>query len=139
MHHIHRSPDNLTLWDKLAASCPREPEGERIKMQKLANALILTSQRIAFLHASQDFARTKHGDSNSYQSPDSVNRLDWARRCAMRDLRLHKGLIALRRAHPAFRLQSAAEIQAKLTFLKMPSTRWWGISWAPMREAIRGD
>ncbi len=124
--------DNLTLWDKLAASCPGEPEGERIKMQKLANALILTSQGIAFLHAGQDFARTKHGDSNSYQSPDSVNRLDWARKVRYREIFDYtKGLIALRRAHPAFRLQSAAEIQAKLTFLKMPSTQMVGYFLGP--------
>lgn len=113
--------DNLTLWDKLAASCPEAPEGERIKMQKLANAIVLTSQGIPFLHGGQDFARTKYGEDNSYQSPDRINRMDWPRKVRYREIFDYtQGLISLRRAHPAFRLQSASEIQAKLTFLPMP-------------------
>lgn len=126
------SHDNLTLWDKLAASLPDEPEEERIKLQKLANALVLTSQGIPFLHAGQDFARTKYGDDNSYQSPDRINRLDWPRKVRYREIFDYtKGLIALRRAHLAFRMRSAAEIQAKLTFLPMPGPHMIGYFLGP--------
>ncbi|NMB20974.1 MAG: type I pullulanase, partial [Firmicutes bacterium] len=69
--------DNLTLWDKLLCTTAPEEEGERLKMMKLAHAILLTSQGIPFLHGGQDFARTKGGDPNSYQSPDHVNQIDW--------------------------------------------------------------
>ncbi len=55
--------DNLTLWDKLLITTPPEAEQERIAMIKLAHAIILTSQGIPFIHAGQDFARTKGGRS----------------------------------------------------------------------------
>jgi pullulanase len=83
--------------------------------------LILTSQGIPFLHAGQDFLRTKYGDHNSYRSPDRINRLDWARKAAYLEVfRYYQGLIALRRAHPAFRMVSAAQIQKHLQFLDLP-------------------
>ena len=106
---------NLTLWDKLIASAPDVSEEERVKMQKLANALVLTSQGIPFLHAGQEFARTKGGEHNSYQSPDRVNRIDWGRKVRYRELFDYtKCLIALRRPI-RFRMRTSAEIRSKLT------------------------
>lgn len=126
------SHDNLTLWDKLSASAPDASEEERIKMQKLANALVLTSQGIPFLHAGQEFARTKEGEHNSYQSPDRVNRIDWSRKVRYREIFDYtKGLIALRKAHPAFRMRTSAEIRSKLTFIKMPAPNMVGYFLGP--------
>lgn len=126
------SHDNLTLWDKLADSCPYASEEERVRMHKLAAAVVLTSQGIPFIHAGQEFARTKYGEENSYQSPDRINRIDWARKVRYQEVFEYiRGLIALRRAHPAFRMRSAAEIQAKLTFLPMPEAEMVGYFLGP--------
>ncbi|MEQ8706145.1 MAG: type I pullulanase [Phaeodactylibacter sp.] len=110
--------DNHTLWDRLAISCPEVSEEERIKMHKLALATVLTSQGASFLHAGTEFLRTKQGVENSYESPDSINQIDWARKGRYQEVVDYvKGLIALRKAHPAFRMQTNAEIKAHLSFL----------------------
>ncbi|MFR7897452.1 type I pullulanase, partial [Turicibacter sanguinis] len=72
--------DNMTLFDKIMLSNKCESLETRLKRQKMITALILVSQGIAFLHAGQEFNRTKDGDHNSYTSPDSVNKLDWDRK-----------------------------------------------------------
>lgn len=111
--------DNLTLWDKIEASSKEETLEEKIKMQKLSNAIILTSQGIPFLHAGVEFCRTKYGDENSYKSPDSINQLNWLRKAEFREVfNYYKGLIALRKAHPAFRLYTAKQIQKSLSFME---------------------
>ena len=113
--------DNLTLWDKLLCSTPWASDADRLKMMKLAHAVILTSQGIPFLHAGQDFARTKGGDPNSYQSPDHVNMLEGRRKEEFLELFTYtRDLIRLRRERPAFRLRSAGEVRSKLRFLNFP-------------------
>ncbi len=47
-------------------------------MAKLAHGAVFLSQGIPFLHAGEEFLRTKHGVENSYNSPDDVNGLDWS-------------------------------------------------------------
>ena len=114
--------DNLTLWDKLAMTNPDEPEALRIKRHKLAGAVVLTSQGIPFLHAGQEFLRTKGGNANSYMAPDAVNQLDWARKARFAEVyTYYRGLIALRKAHPAFRLRTTEQIQTHLRFLDLPA------------------
>lgn len=110
--------DNLTLWDKLLAVNPDADDEVLIAMHKLCGAVILTSQGIPFLHAGMEFLRTKYGDCNSYRSPEEINWLDWERKHLYREVfRYYKGLIALRKSHPAFRLSTTGEIQANLRFL----------------------
>lgn len=123
------SHDNLTLWDKLAATSADLPEEERIKMQKMSLAVLLTSQGIPFLQAGMDFLRTKFGDDNSYQSPDPINAIDWGRKARYFDVFAYtKGLIQLRKEHPAFRLRSAEEIARHLRFLSMPHEKMVGFT-----------
>ncbi|GIP36998.1 hypothetical protein J31TS4_02780 [Paenibacillus sp. J31TS4] len=113
--------DNHTLWDKLTLSAPDASEDELRSMHRLATAIVLTSQGTSFLHAGQEFLRTKNGCGNSYNQPDEVNRLDWERAYKYRDDVLYViELIALRREHPAFRLRSAAEIRDHLRFEQAP-------------------
>jgi pullulanase len=110
--------DNHTLWDKLALTAGDEPESVRLRMNKLAAAIVLTSQGIPFLHAGEEFARTKKGVENSYNKPDAINAIDWRRKKKYADLvAYYRGLIALRKAMPEFRLASADEIRRRLTFL----------------------
>lgn len=126
------SHDNLTLWDKLLCTSKDLEEGERVKMDKLANAIVLTSQGIPFLHAGQEFARTKGGDFNSYQSPDAVNQIDWNRKAEYGQIFSYtKGLITLRKDHPAFRMTDPKEIQSKLIFLSMPAPNMIGFILGP--------
>ncbi|MFN6991707.1 MAG: type I pullulanase, partial [Fervidobacterium sp.] len=115
--------DNHTLWDKnyLAAQADTSVKWteEMLKnAQKLAGAILLTSQGIPFLHAGQDFARTKEFDENSYNSPISINGLDYARKAQFIDVfEYYKGLIKLRKEHIAFRQRTAEDIRKKISFL----------------------
>lgn len=109
--------DNNTLWDKLQESVPGTNEAERIQMQKLALSIVLTAQGIPFLHAGSEFLRTKYGIENSYQSPDSINELNWDRKAIYIDVVDYvKQLIALRKAHPAFRMDNANAVAKNCTF-----------------------
>ncbi len=109
--------DNLTLFDKLTISNPDTDLASIKQMQKLAGALVLTSQGIAFLHAGVEFCRTKYGDHNSYQSPDSVNQLDWGRKQEFQDVfRYFQKLVHLRKNVPALRMRSSTEIRNYLRF-----------------------
>ncbi|SEU23739.1 type I pullulanase [Paenibacillus sp. NFR01] len=114
--------DNHTMWDKIILSSQGYGDDRRRAMHRLASALVLTSQGIPFLHAGQEFMRTKFGVENSYKSPVEINRLDWER-CLEHaaDVEYMQRLIALRRSHPAFRLRSADEIREQLIFEKAPS------------------
>ncbi len=110
--------DNHTLWDRFIESCPEASEKERIQMNKLAAAIVLTCQGVPFIHAGEEILRTKSGAENSFNLPDSINRLDWSRKARYADVHAYyKGLIALRKAHPAFRLPSQELIQKHLEFL----------------------
>ena len=114
--------DNHALWDKLQITTPGLKDADRLAMNRLAAAIVLTSQGIAFLHAGEEMARTKKGHENSYNLSDSVNALDWRRKTKHAGLgAYYRGLIALRKAHPAFRLRSAADIRRCLAFLAMPA------------------
>lgn len=113
--------DNHTLWDKLAISCEDASEDERIKMHKMALAMVLTSQGVPFIHAGAEMLRTKNGVENSFESPDAVNRIDWDRKSKYADVfEYYKSLILLRKNHPAFRLRSTELIQKHLEFLPQP-------------------
>lgn len=113
--------DNHTLWDKLLLTNPNATELERKQMHKLASSMVLTSQGVSFIHAGQEFMRTKGGDHNSYKSPDSVNQLDWERRLAFnQEVEYMKGLIEIRKKYPVFRMTTASEIRQNLSFLNAP-------------------
>ena len=115
------SHDNMTLWDKIAASTPDTGDEQRVKMALLAQAVIMTSQGIAFMHGGEEFLRSKGGNDNSYNAGDAVNRFDWSRKEQYRHVfNYYAGLIHLRRQHAAFRLQSAEQVNEHLVFLDSP-------------------
>lgn len=110
--------DDNTLWDRLKISNPSASEAELIKMDKLANTIVFTSQGVAFLHAGEEMLRTKNGVANSFQSPDAINELDWGRKAKYKEVfDYYKSLIALRKHHPAFRMPSAQMIREHLKFI----------------------
>ncbi|MCD4714906.1 MAG: type I pullulanase [Clostridiales bacterium] len=109
--------DNLTLWDKFLVTNPEATDAERIQMHKLSNAIVMTSQGMPFLHAGVDFLRTKSGDHNSYKSPDAINQIDWNRKAEYQEVfEYYKGLISLRKAYPAMRLETQQEVEQWITF-----------------------
>lgn len=98
--------DNLPLYDVIAQSIKKDPaipenNEEILKRVRLGNLLTLTSQGTAFLHAGQEYGRTKQwfgeglpeqkytelkdasGKSfgyfihDSYDSSDAINKFDW--------------------------------------------------------------
>lgn len=110
--------DNNTLYDKIKFTLPEASEETIKKMHLLSDSIVLTSQGISFIHAGQEFMRTKDGDHNSYKSPDHINWLDWDRRYENQDIvDYFKGLIVLRKDHPAFRMKSAEMIKKHLSFI----------------------
>ncbi|MEC2690881.1 type I pullulanase, partial [Bacillus cereus] len=113
--------DNHTLWDKLELTNPGDSEEMRKQMHKLSSSILLTSQGIPFLHAGQEFMRTKYGDYNSYKSPDSINQMDWLRRATFNnEVDYMKGLIELRKKYSAFRMTSAEQIKTHVSFIDAP-------------------
>lgn len=109
--------DNLTLYDKLEAANKGKSKETLKDMVKLANTIVLTSQGVPFLHAGVEFLRTKCGDHNSYRSSDAVNALNWSQKSRNIDVvQYYKGLLALRKEYPAFRLRTQEDIEKHLTF-----------------------
>ena len=110
--------DNLTLWDKIRTSNATDNEADQIRQNLLAAAIIQTAQGIPFMMSGEEFLRTKTNEDgtyndNSYASPDSVNKLDYSRIDTYSNVyNYYKGLIALRKAHPAFRLTTADAVSA---------------------------
>lgn len=68
---------------------------------KLAAAIYMTCQGHLFMLSGEEFARTKDGHENTYNSPISLNRLDWKRAYKYEELStFYEGLIALRKQLP---------------------------------------
>ena len=129
--------DDRVLWDKLAVSNPQASEAELIKMDLLSNTIVFTSQGVPFLPVGDEFLRTKGGSHNSYNLPDSVNQLDWSRKARYASVyQFYRQLIALRRAHPAFRLPTAELVQQHLEFLPNMSP---GIIAYQLKDHAGGD
>ncbi|MFW6007162.1 MAG: alpha-1,6-glucosidase domain-containing protein, partial [Halanaerobiales bacterium] len=116
------SHDNLTLWDKFQISNPDASEKVRIKMDRMAQAIIFTSQGIPFFQGGEEFLRTKFKNHNSYNAGDKINQLKWERKSRYYDtFKYYQGLIKLRKKHPAFRMTNTQQIRKHLKFLKSPS------------------
>ena len=109
--------DNHTLFDKLKISKPKANTEELIAMDKLANAIVLTSQGTPFLHAGVEMLRTKNGEDNSYNLPDSINQINWNWKNEHKEVfEYYKNLISLRKAHPAFYMKNAKDVVNHLKF-----------------------
>ena len=116
--------DNYTLWDKLSVSCPEASEEKKKAMNRLCVAIVFTSQGVPFIQAGEEFLRSKPLPEkkgfaeNSYNMSDAVNSIKWDNIHEYPDMiAYYKGLMALRKAHPVFRMQSEAEMTQNLCFL----------------------
>lgn len=116
--------DDLCLTDKLKKSMPDATEAQRLAAAKLAQTIVMTSQGTPFIFAGEEVFRDKKGVHNSYKSSDSINAIDWNNKTKYKDqYEYYKGLIALRKAHPAFRMTTAKDIAKNLKFDKIDSKK----------------
>lgn len=119
--------DDMCLVDRLKASIPsltdkNIPEKERtaklIRIDQLAQTAVFTSQGVPFILSGEEMLRDKKGVHNSYNSPDSINHLDWNNLQRYPQLfTYYKNLIQLRKNHPAFRLATGDKVRQHLEFL----------------------
>ena len=115
------SHDNMTLADKITASVKNVAPADVAKLSQLAGSMALLSQGLPFLQAGQEFLRSKGGDTNSYKSSDLVNSLKWSTKATNAStVKFYQGLIALRKAHPAFRMTTTDQVRKNLVFLTSP-------------------
>lgn len=127
--------DDMCLTDRLIASIPslrgldisstqadsRQLQ-ELIRLDLLAQTAVFTSQGVPFMLCGEELLRTKKGVHNSFESPDSINRLDWSSPERFPQvLEYYKRLIAMRKNHPAFRLGNDEVVRQHLTFLPVES------------------
>lgn len=119
--------DNNTLHDKLYISLQSENALNLIpRLVRQGNAMVLTAQGIPFIHAGDEFMRSKPSadgrgfDHNSYESPDSVNQMRWDLKAKQEEMVIFeyfKGLIELRKKHTSFRMTEPEDIRNNLTFV----------------------
>ena len=119
--------DDMCLVDRLRASVPELSDPNRrprykintlIDLDLLAQTAVMTSQGIPFILSGEEMLRDKKGVHNSYCSPDSINRLDWTNlKRFPKVFDYYCGLIAMRKAHSAFRLADADLVRRHLEFL----------------------
>lgn len=111
--------DNFTLYDKLKASNPHDSEEIREKRHMMASTIILISQGIPFIHAGQEFMRSKNGIRDSYNQPDEINQMDWkALSYRLKSIHLVRDLIALRKQEPLFTMKEYSDIAQKIRVVR---------------------
>ena len=107
--------DNNTVWDKMHFCCGNEDRNTRMQRQKMLIASALVAQGVPFIHAGMEYCGTKNDNSNSYNSGDEINQMNWQRAVLNREVvEYTKKCIALRKKYSAFRLRDAESIQQSL-------------------------
>ena len=117
--------DGYSLFDRLTMSTQDFSMEDRVRMNNLAAAIVMSSQGTPFFQAGEELLRSKplpEGgfDHNSYKSPDSINSIKWD---ALSDpmvqdvVSYYAGLIEFRNAHSALRMTTAEEVAEKITQL----------------------
>ena len=114
--------DDMCLVDRLKSSIPglsgEAGLPELIRLDLLAQTAVFTSQGVPFMLSGEELLRDKKGVHNSYESPDSINQLNWQNKERYPQVfSYYKNLIALRKHHPAFRLGKADLVREHLEFL----------------------
>ena len=109
--------DDHCLRDRLEEATEAS-EQDRLRMVKLAQTAVYTSQGIPFIFNGEELYRHKQGVKNSYNQPDAINAIDWTYKTRYKDLvDYYSALAAIRHAHPGFCLGDAELVREKLSFL----------------------
>ena len=117
--------DGYSLFDRLTMSTQDFSMEDRVRMNNLAAAIVMTSQGTPFFQAGEELLRSKplpEGgfDHNSYKSPDSINSIKWdtlSDPMVQDVVSYYAGLIEFRNAHSALRMTTAEEVAEKITQL----------------------
>ena len=113
--------DDMCLVDRLRASVPGITQDELIRLDLLAQTAVFTSQGVPFMLSGEELLRDKKDVHNSYESPDSINQLDWQNKIRYPQVfEYYKNLIKLRKKYPHFRLGSADLVRKNVKFLDAP-------------------
>ena len=109
--------DNQTVFDRLVSSLPKGTTASEIaKRESLATVTQYLANGAVFIHAGQEFMRTKGGDENSYKSPDSVNRFDYDRAAVYAPyVKMFRDLNRFRKQYDFMRLDNYDEINKRYT------------------------
>lgn len=116
--------DDLSLFDKISLSCSRKSKKERIRINKFAASIVLTSQGIPFFQAGEELLRSKKRedgsyDENSYKSSDTINSIKWSKKTEnIQVYNYYKGLIELRKSDIFPVMSTTKEIRKNLVFYK---------------------
>lgn len=109
--------DNYCLRDRIEVAAAEETEATKLRMNKLAQTAVMVSQGMTFFYGGEELFRTKQGVENSYQSPDSINVIEWANKQTYNDLYIYyREIIKIRRQHKGFRLGTAELVKNHVEF-----------------------
>ena len=109
--------DNYCLRDRIEVAAAEETEATKLRMNKLAQTAVMVSQGMTFFYGGEELFRTKQGVENSYQSPDSINVIEWTNKQTYNDLyTYYREIIKIRRQHKGFRLGTAELVKNHVEF-----------------------
>lgn len=109
--------DNYCLRDRIEVAAAEETEATKLRMNKLAQTAVMVSQGMTFFYGGEELFRTKQGVENSYQSPDSINVIEWTNKQTYSDLyAYYREIIKIRRQHKGFRLGTAEMVKNHVEF-----------------------
>ena len=110
--------DDMCVVDRLKASIPGITTDELIRLDLLGQTMVFTSQGVPFIYAGEEVLRDKKGVHNSFKSPDYINAIDWTNKDRYPQVfDYYRGLMELRRNHPAFRMADASMVRQHLEFI----------------------
>lgn len=114
--------DDMCLADRLRNTLriDGKPADEKTlaRVVGLGESIALLSQGIPFIYCGEEILRDKKMVHNSFKSPDEVNAINWESKSANESLYNYlKGIISLRKAHPAFHMGDADLVREHMEFL----------------------
>ena len=113
--------DDECLRDKIDMVAKDATPAQRKRMDLLAQTIVMTSQGVPFIFCGEELYRTKQHIRNTYNLPDEINRIDWSHKAKYADVfAYYKGLIQMRRQHPAFHMATTEQVVENLHFVDSP-------------------
>ena len=114
--------DDMCLADRIKHTLTHKDgkadKQTRMRLQKLTETAVLTSQGVPFIWCGDEIMRDKKGVHNSFSSPDSINQIPWAQKTEYKEVFDYiASLVSMRKSHPAFRMGDADMVRRNLKFL----------------------
>ncbi len=114
--------DNYTFFDYGVTSLMIE-EYQVLDAARVALGIVLVAEGIPFIHAGEEFYRTKQGVENSYKSRGLINKFSYTRRDKyIQGVNMVRDLISIRKEYPVFRLNTPKKISNQIHTLMGLST-----------------